>query len=415
MSNPIPGDYSPVKIRNINKPISKIDPNIILANGQVVYGKNSAGVTVSHKVGDGITPYHSLPELAGSGTVDLSGYYTKIQADAKYQPTGNYALESEIAVINAAVASKENQVNKGNPNGYASLDSSGKVPVAQIPPTVTTSNITVNVAEGSKNPGDIVPAGTTLQQLATMIFSKTFTPVLTAPSFSLTCNTPYAEIGASVSPVLTFNFNRGSIYTNGVFQNYYSGDITSPYYSFYHSDGTTLYGSQFTNAYTVSNYVVNSGVNSFKAAVSYSQGPQPMDNFGVASGSPLPAGTSPNQTASLEGVYPIFATTVSTGTMTKQPLVTFLSTQAVQYTMVSESGGGSQRIDIPPGMTLHGVYYYNTLINGIDRSANKIGDFLTSTTSYTIQGNTVNGYNTFTHNTAALGSRGSLLMEFQIN
>lgn len=54
-------------IQQIRKPISLIDPNIVLENGRVVYGTDVTGVnTISHKVGNGVSTYSQLTELVGN-------------------------------------------------------------------------------------------------------------------------------------------------------------------------------------------------------------------------------------------------------------------------------------------------------------------------------------------------------------
>lgn len=118
-----------------------------------------------------------------------------------------------------------------------------------------------------------------------------------SPSFSLSNDRPLSEIGSTQNVLLTFNFNRGEIRLNGAYQNPRAGAATS-----YTINGTT----QGSNTLTVSNYVVQSGTNSFNGTVTYAQGAQPLDLDGNPVGAPLPAGTSPVQTTSFQAIYPVF-------------------------------------------------------------------------------------------------------------
>lgn len=67
-------------------------------------------------------------------------YYTKILLDGG-QLDNRYYTETEV---NSLLNGKENSANKGQVNGYASLDSSGKVPSSQIPAIAISEIFTVN-------------------------------------------------------------------------------------------------------------------------------------------------------------------------------------------------------------------------------------------------------------------------------
>lgn len=74
----------------------------------------------------------------------MSNYIQSIDfSDKDALPTGNPAklargadIDTELALIAAAIATKEDTANKGASNGYAGLDSSGDVPRAQLPTAV---------------------------------------------------------------------------------------------------------------------------------------------------------------------------------------------------------------------------------------------------------------------------------------
>lgn len=74
----------------------------------------------------------------------MSNYIQSIDfSDKDALPTGNPAklargadIDTELALISAAIATKEDTANKGASSGYAGLDSSGDVPRAQLPTPV---------------------------------------------------------------------------------------------------------------------------------------------------------------------------------------------------------------------------------------------------------------------------------------
>jgi hypothetical protein len=246
----------------------------------------------------------------------------------------------------------------------------------------TTADIPVNIPGGSKRVGDTIPSGSTTQQIAEFMWRGHFTPVITGPSFGLTQDKGVVEVGQAVNVALNFNFGRGSIYCNGIYQNPATGAANTNGYSFYQADGTTLYVAQSGNTYTVNGYTAILGANLFKATVSYGVGPQPLDSDGVASGTPYVAGTSPLQSAFFEGVYALYATTATLGTATKQALVSNLSPGALYYTLVSQASTlGYQFIDIPNNMTLTGIYEKNPL-TGLYDLPNAISSYPTSATSH---------------------------------
>jgi hypothetical protein len=80
--------------------------------------------------------------VIGNPTVDLltsgvsAGTFTKITVDVYGRATVG-AMLSSADIISALTWTPENITNKGAANGYASLDSGGKVPVAQLPASVS--------------------------------------------------------------------------------------------------------------------------------------------------------------------------------------------------------------------------------------------------------------------------------------
>jgi hypothetical protein len=169
----------------------------------------------------------------------------------------------------------------------------------------TTADIISDLQVGGIDAQELVPAGTTLQEFAELLLLTTFFPTLIAPSFSLSNNTGTVETGSTVSPLLTFTFNRGAIngdlssgvWNPALFQNFRAGASSS-----YTLNGTTQPG----NTLSIPGYTVLNGSNTFTGTVSYLIGAQPLDSQGNNFSTPLPAGTSPVQSTSFTGLYPYY-------------------------------------------------------------------------------------------------------------
>src|SRR5690606_15991849 len=116
----------------------------------------------------------------------------------------------------------------------------------------------------------------------------------------------------------------------------------------------------------------------FSGTVTYLTGPQPKDSSGADYQTGLAGGTSPVQTASFEGVYPLFATTSSITALTKQALYSMLSGNNIELNLTAETGGNKQKFEVPAAWInsrpLTAVQYFNTVSNQYDTS-NKFSDF----------------------------------------
>ena len=169
--------------------------------------------------------------------------------------------------------------------------------------TITTA-VTSTTTVGAINAGQTVPTGTTLQGLAELLLNKIYYPTYTPHSFSLTNNAGLREVGSSFNVSLTFNFNRGQILgklDNGIWnptmlQDYRAGIATS-----YLLNGVS--GSNNSASFNVTTIL---GTNTLTGSVTYGIGAQPKDSKNNNFESPFPAGTSPIQSTSFEGIYPYF-------------------------------------------------------------------------------------------------------------
>lgn len=254
-----------------------------------------------------------------------------------------------------------------------------------------------------------IEAGTTVAQLDGETISEmwdrllfpTINPTFVAPDNTLSDNVnSLQEIGDDIDITFSATFNRGQILLNGSFQNYRSG--TSLAYN-YNGPSVSIrdLSTLPTNSYTLNNYDVTIGTQTWTGFVEYLVGPQPYDSKGNPFGSSLPAGNTGNKSVSFEGVYPLYATTVDTAVLTKQGLVSMLSGNNVVIDLAFETAGNKQKIDIPDSWTgtptnrpLAGIETYNNVTQswayqGGD-AATSLTYWTTSSTTHNVQGNTIN-------------------------
>ena len=308
-------------------------------------------------------------------------------------------LQNQITNLSNTVTSKTFLSLVDTPNAY--LTQANKLVVVNNletalqfivqPITKTQINSVSDVTVGAINAGDTIPINLTIEDLKNLIFNKTFFPDLNAPSFSLSNNAGLREIGESANFSATFNFNRGSIVLQGVTQNPRAGASNT-----YVINNIT----QSSNVLSLTAYIVLQGLNTITGLVNYLVGSQPLDSKENNFSTPLIAGTSPTQSTSFEGVYPLFATTSTITVSTKQTLVSMISGNNIQINLVAETGANKQFFEISntwlTARPLTTIQYFNTVSNQFDIT-NKITDFTTSLTTKTIQGNIVN-YTKYTYN-----------------
>ena len=234
----------------------------------------------------------------------------------------------------------------------------------------TTEDVIATTTVGAINAGEIVQAGTNIQELTELLLNKTFYPTFVNPTFALTNNAGLREVGSSFSVTLTFNFNRGQILgklDNGIWnptmlQDYIAGIATS-----YLLNGVS--GSNNSTAFNVTTIL---GTNTLNGSVTYGAGAQPKDSKGNNFESPFPVGTSPVQSTSFEGIYPYFyykslspitpaimQSAIANGQATK---VVASSTGTITIPFVAN--GEYIAVAYPATSTTKTIWYVNTLDNG---------------------------------------------------
>lgn len=280
----------------------------------------------------------------------------------------------------------------------------------------------INIAEPSVIEVGGIPSGTTfegvsLESFVSQLLYPELFPNLTNPSSNFTSSvTGLREIG-EVLGTITFNstFSRGSInpqyesespFRSGTALEYLferSGAAAGPE----DAESTADFNSQ-----SISSYTVVAGGQSWRGQVRYAAGVQPKGSKGTDYLSPLGAGTTSfSAWRTITGVLPVFATTSTIDTLTKQSLAANGSLFTV--TMVGESGGHKQRIDFPNDAALAwgaitGIQFYNTLSGSwewlLGGKAASLAAFTTSSVMNTVQG-TSRTYTRYTHAGDLIGGR----------
>ena len=266
-------------------------------------------------------------------------------------------------------------------------------------------DVTTTIEVGASEANSLIPLGTSFTDYIKLIHQKVFDPTFVNPSFSLGKSVNNLQvINDSITFNLTFSFDRGQIrgdIVGGIWNPNTVQDNRAGVATEYTIDGTTQSGSvlQVTKNITIGNNV-------YSASVEYAEGPQPLDSLGEDFSSPLASGTSSNKTTSIEGVFPLFATTSSISVSTEQGLLSMISSNNIQKDLVAESGGNKQYFDIPDSWLnnrgLTSVQFFNTVSGSFD-SSNQLNSFTQTATTHTIEGETID-YTRFTNNGADRGT-----------
>ena len=244
------------------------------------------------------------------------------------------------------------------------------ITIDEVPSSETTEDVTSTTTVGAINAGEIVPAGTNIQELTELLLNKTFYPTFVNPTFSLANNAGLREVGSSFSVTLTFNFNRGQILgklDNGIWnptmlQDYRAGIATS-----YLLNGVS--GSNNSTSFNVTTIL---GTNTLNGTVTYAIGAQPKDSKNNNYDNPLPSGTSPIQSTSFEGIYPYFyykSTSPITPAIMQSAIANGQATKAVAsstgtITIPFAASGEYIAVAYPSTSTTKTIWYVNALDNG---------------------------------------------------
>lgn len=266
------------------------------------------------------------------------------------------------------------------------------------------------IAVGGVSVGSTLYGKTAIEILDTMLYPELFPnyPFI-EPSVSLSLNLAnLMEIGSVNNVTIAAEFDGGSITPQYQSASPYRSDSVI---SFTYS-GPSSFSTTITDTSAVQNsYTISAGNNSWGLSASYSAGVQPKTNKGYMFHSPLPAGSTSMVSVNVIGVYPFFATSVASSTLTKQPLIP-MDSQYSQVTLSAETSSNKQKVEFPISWsTITGIQFFNTINNTWEwiggSKANSILTFDKSGTSYSKVYNTglSTNYNSYSHNGAMIGSR----------
>jgi hypothetical protein len=286
--------------------------------------------------------------------------------------SGNYNdLSGKPTIPLAQVQSDWNAVS-----GMGAILNKPDISIPAMPETVPTA-----IAVGGVTVGTNLQGKTAIEILDTMLYPELW-PTLTDPSstFTITPNAPYQEVGAVITISIEHTFSRGSITPAYGTSGFRSGELID-----------------YTETGTVGSYNVVLGVQSWTSKANYAAGEQPLGSKGTNYQSPLAAGSTSVITRSIIGVYPLYATTATITTLTKQALQAYENDIIVS--LVGEDGTHKQTFQIPQAWETIGIIQqYNTLSASWDNI-----DLATFTkTSISINGV---DYWQYVYNGSTIGSR----------
>jgi len=263
------------------------------------------------------------------------------------------------------------------------------------------------------SPFDNIPSGATFtnetfEAMMNKMLYPTLNPALTAPSalLSISPGATFQEIGADIPVTLNATFNQGSIspqYTSA--SNKRSGLPNT--YNFNGTGVSPVSSTSLAESATTGPYTILAGANTWTNSVSFDAGVMPKDSVGGDFDPPgaLSAGTTSTISKTITGVFPVFATTTSISTMTKQSLVSMSGYATVSLVAESFASADRQTVDIPIAgggqagwSTINIVQFFNTFSNQWGASA--LTDWTQSATTHEVptgSGNIIN-YTRFTNN-----------------
>ena len=387
--------------------------------GVINVGDGSAGVFLGYDASGNI----ELRTVSGSGAaiVSESGNQIIISIDASFSGEINYGVNVGIGDASVYVQKVGNALEFRELKGLGSIvvstsdnliliDASGGS--AGNYDTTLDPSLTMPATVGGYGAGTIVAdlSGDSLITMWDNLLFPTANPTLTGPSgsFAMSPTTTLYEVEDTATLTFTTTLNRGSIspqynadspYRSGLPNNFdFTGtglvDASSSSIPYVHApiDVSILIGNQ-----------------SWSAAIGYNGGVQSYNNKGVEYDSSLAAGSlSASPTRTIEGVYPLFATTSTITILTKQTLLSMSTGTTPGYTLIAETGGNKQKFDIPDKWTgaptsnpLIGVQQYNTFSSTWEYPGGSAAASLlvwnTSATTQTIQ-SVVENYTRYTYN-----------------
>ena len=223
----------------------------------------------------------------------------------------------------------------------------------------TNSSLTKREVGGIGDGSNFFGTGKTLQEIIQQIFYPIDAPTITNIGKTLTNSGSLLSalqiVGTTGSVILNPTYASGTSVT--ILGTKRTGPVTSFVFSGYTQPLTpiTAFTSNNTTAYTVnSSYSVVKGYNTWTCNINYGVGEQPVyDNgspyYGANVNQFIQAGTVTPSNITIEGVYPVSATT-TTGNLSfqQQTLVSMLSNTTLQITLPDENNASFKQSFILP-------------------------------------------------------------------
>jgi hypothetical protein len=262
------------------------------------------------------------------------------------------------------------------------------------------SNIAMTEDVGGLDTGTTVASltGSTFSQLFDSLLFPTVNPVVGSNnSTGLSDNvTNLQTIGATINITLNTTAGLGTIRLNGVTQGDYAGDVTGAAIS---GPNSTSYnpsvgpgGTDIDNQ-VVTGHVVSEGTNQWSMVTTFGQGPMPLDSAGNDFPSiRFAAGGTRSASTSFEGVYPIkLGASTGSANFDDRALTSHNSNNIEASQDYTETASLRHRIAIPDDMIdaqTVGFQQWNTVSSSYSDIA--ASSFTSSSTTFTVEGNTVN-------------------------
>jgi len=262
------------------------------------------------------------------------------------------------------------------------------------------SNIAMTEDVGGLDTGTTVASltGSTFSQLFDSLLFPTVNPVVGSNnSTGLSDNvTNLQTIGATINITLNTTAGLGTLRLNGVTQGDYAGSVTSAAIS---GPNSTSYnpsvgpgGTDIDNQ-VVTGHVVSEGTNQWSMVTTFGEGPMPLDSAGNDYPSiRFAAGGTRSASTSFEGVYPIkLGASTGSANFDDRALTSHNSNNIEASQDYTETASLRHRIAIPNDMIdaqTVGFQQWNTVSSSYSDIA--ASSFTSSSTTFTVEGNTVN-------------------------
>ena len=244
--------------------------------------------------------------------------------------------------------------------------------------------ITATKTVGGITSGTTYAADTGFEEMWRDMLNPTENPTLTAPSAAITVSGgTLVESGASVEKTFTVTFNRGSITPPYGTSGYRSGEATG--YSL--NGGAEKASGTFTET-------VNETNKTFKASVSYAEGPQPKNSAGQNYSTPLPAGSVNSNTITFEFVNPLYSNATNNAVIAKEALIS-KSAKSKEFNFAASTASTPEVFDVSSSWTVQKIEVLNELSGKWENCAN---EFSISNVTHKDAGNTDVEYKRYSDN-----------------